>query len=246
MPRTAKTVTKVVKKPAVKAVKPAAKTVEKKVAVKEAGLNVPVFGLDGKEAGTMQLSKEVFGAKVNNPLLAQALRVYMNNLKAHWSNTKTRGEVAGSTRKLGAQKGSGHARHGGIRAPIYVGGGIALGPKFRKVVLDLPKKMRRAALLSALSKKVFQNEIVGVSGLEKASGKTIEMKKFMDNLKKKNALIVVDSKNEKVTAATKNIANLHVLPFTEINTFNISQHETVIFTKEAAEKLTARLQGEKA
>ncbi len=241
MPRVVKTEPKTIKGVG----KLAANTV-KKPAAKTTTLSVSVFGLDGKETGTMQLPKEIFGTKVNNPLLAQALRVYMNNLKAHWSNTKTRGEVAGSTKKLGAQKGSGHARHGGIRAPIYVGGGIALGPKFRKVVLDLPKKMKRAALLSVLSKKASRSEIIGIAGLDKSTGKTAEMKNFMGNLSKKNVLIVVDGKNDKVMTAAKNIANLHILSFQELNTFNVSQHETVIFTKESIEKLAVRLQGERA
>ena len=84
---------------------------------------------------------------MNEILLAQAMRVYLNNQKAHHSNAKTRGEVTGSTRKIYAQKGTGRARHGGIRAPIFVGGGITFAPKFRKVTLDLPQKMKELAHL---------------------------------------------------------------------------------------------------
>lgn len=240
----------------VKAQKPKAeeKTAVKKAA-KEAGLSVPVYSLDGKEAGKLELAKEVFGVKVNRPLMSQAIRVYLNNLKAHWSSTKTRGEVSYSTRKLGAQKGSGHARHGSLGAPIYVGGGIALGPKFRKVSLDLPKKMKRSALFSALSQKASQGEVVGVAGLDKASGKTAEMnkfflavldmKKFPESPKKKNLLLVVDGKNEKVAAAVKNLKGVDILSFDKLNTLNVIAHKAIILTKEATEKLAVKAEGEK-
>src|SRR3989344_1873864 len=101
----------------------------------------------------MALPKEIFGQEVNTKLLAQAMRVYMTNLKKFTASTKTRGEVRGSTAKIYRQKGTGRARHGAITAPIFVGGGIVFGPKPRKVVLDLPKKMKKAALLAALSDK---------------------------------------------------------------------------------------------
>lgn len=232
-------------------VKKASAKVTKEKVIKEVSLTVPMFSLEGKEAGTLELSKDIFGAKVNQQLLAQALRVYMNNLKAHWSNTKTRGEVEGSSRKIRAQKGTGGARHGTVRAPIFVGGGIALGPKFRKTVLDLPKKMKRAALISALSMKTSQGEVVGVAGLDKASGKTVEMEKFFSALNKKNILLVVDGKNEKLSAAVKNIEEMHLLSFEQLNTLKVVQHQIVIFTKEAAEKLAIRTtngvkEGEKA
>ena len=113
-------------------------------------LSVPVYSLLGRAAGTMILPKEIFGKVVNKKLLAQAVRVYMTNQKNMTASTKTRGEVRGSTAKIQRQKGTGKARHGSIRAPIFVGGGVVFGPRTRQVRLELPQKMRKAALLSAL------------------------------------------------------------------------------------------------
>ncbi len=202
-------------------------------------LSVSVYSLTGKESGTMDLPKEVFGTKVNLPLLRQAIRVYTSNERSHNSNTKTRGEVAGSTAKMGAQKGGGRARHGAKRAPIYVGGGIALGPKSRKVELDLPQKMRRAALLSALSQRASENAVIGVAGLDKASGKTKELASFVKALNKKNILLVIDQKLEAAQRAVKNIPGLHMTLVNQLNAYDVVKHQTVIFTKDAALKLNS-------
>lgn len=208
-------------------------------------LSVPVYSLTGLKSGTMQLPKELFGVKVNKPLLAQAVRVYQNNLKAHFGNTKTRGEVAGSTRKIRAQKHTGGARHGGIRAPIFVGGGIALGPKYRKVILDLPKKMKKAALKSALSSKAVEEEILGVRGLEKVSSKTKQMQTFLAKLGKKSVLLVIDDKNEKLMRASRNLKGMEVLLSDQLNVFEATLYKTLIFTKEAVKKLELRIENKK-
>lgn len=217
---------------------------------KPGGLSIPVYSLVGKESGTLDLPKEVFGEKVNKALLAQALRVYLNNQKGHFSNTKTRGEVEGSTRKIYAQKGTGRARHGGIRAPIFVGGGIALGPKSRKVFLDLPQKMKRASLISALSQKAFDGKILGLTGLDKASGKTKEIAKFVKTVlslpkdKKMDALIIGDEGMEAVQRAVRNIRGLDFLRAEYINAFEVIKHQSLILTKEAVEKLASKVKGE--
>jgi large subunit ribosomal protein L4 len=213
-----------------------ADTAEKKVM----GLTVPLFTLEAKESGYLELPKELFGAEVNAQLLAQAVRVYLNNLKSHFSSTKTRGEVAGSTRKIRAQKGTGGARHGGIRAPIFVGGGIALGPKFRKVTLELPKKMKQAALKSALSAKFKAGEVVGISGLEKASGKTKEAQKLLETLAKKDVLLVTDGKNEGILRATRNLQTVETVSSDQVNVLKIVSHQTLMLTREAVEKLQSR------
>src|SRR3989338_7040764 len=146
---------------------------------KVSGMNVPVYSMVGTSSGTLALPKEFFGAKVNKALLTQALRVYISNQKTHPGSTKTRGEVKGSTAKIYRQKGTGRARHGAIRAPIFVGGGITFGPKPRDVRLTLSKKMKKAALLSAFSLKMREKEILGLSGIDKASGKTKEISKLI-------------------------------------------------------------------
>lgn len=220
------------------------KTKAKKTIVrrpKVEALTVPVYTLENKKSGKLELPKELFGMKVNKPLLAQVVRVYLNNLKAHYSSTKTRSEVAGSTRKIQVQKGTGHARHGSIRAPIFVGGGMALGPKFRKVTLDLPKKMKRAALQSALSSKFAEGEVFGIKDLEGASGKTKQMATLLKNLGKKDTLLVFEGKNDKLARATRNLRSIKILPTEQLNAFEAMAHQTLLLTKEAVEKLTLKV-----
>lgn len=210
----------------------------KKVTTKKAsGLSIPVYSLAGRASGTLALPKEVFGAKVNEKLLAQALRVYMTNLKTFTASTKTRGEVRGSTAKIYRQKGTGRARHGAIRAPIFVGGGIVFGPKPRKVRLTLPKKMKKAALFSALSSKMADKSIVAVSGLEKATGKTKQMVALMDKLKTKNALIVTGDKVDNVLRGVRNIPGVNVLTANLVNAYEILKHDMLMLTKDAVERL---------
>ncbi|OGE37774.1 50S ribosomal protein L4 [Candidatus Daviesbacteria bacterium RIFCSPLOWO2_01_FULL_39_12] len=222
-------------------------------------MSVPVYSLAGRAAGKLSLPKEIFGQKVNKNLLAQAVRVYLTNRTGHFGSTKGRGEVRGSTAKIYRQKGTGRARHGAIRAPIFVGGGIAFGPKRRKVILDLPKKMKKAALISALSSKLSDKNIIGVSGIEKASGKTKEVAKFMyqvssikyrrglfsdenqgkDKKGKKmaSALIITPEKMDNVVHGVRNIPGISVLPANLINAYEVLKHEMLILTKDAVERL---------
>jgi len=205
-------------------------------------LSVPVYSLAGRVAGTMSLSKEVFGKVVNKKLLAQALRVYMTNKKHLFARTKTRGEIEGSTAKIYRQKGTGRARHGAIRAPIFVGGGIVFGPSPRDVKLDLPKKMKKAALLSALSSKVADKAIAGLSGAEKATGKTKEAvellsKIIIEDRKFRSVLIVTDGKKDNVIRAVRNIQGVTALSSDLINAYEVLKHDLLLLTKEAADKI---------
>lgn len=200
-------------------------------------LTVPVFTIKGEEAGTLPLSAEIFGVKVNKALLAQAARVYTNNQLGHFSNTKTRGEVEGSTRKIFKQKGTGRARHGAVRAPIFVGGGIALGPKARKISLNLPQKMKKAALFSALSAKLQEKAIFGVEDLDKASGKTKEMASFLKKVGKKSALFISYKPSNEVKRALRNIPRVSLFNVSDMNAYEVIKHASVFLTKEAAGKL---------
>ncbi len=214
------------------------KPVVKKATVRTSSLSVPVYSLAGRASGTLSLPKEVFGVKVNEKLLAQAIRVYTTNQKTLPGNTKTRGQVEGSTVKIYRQKGTGRARHGQIRAPIFVGGGIVFGPTPRKVILDLPKKMKKVALLSALSAKVSEKKVLGLIGVKKASGKTKEITQLLKKLSsEKGALIVTGEKIETVVRAVGNIPGVDVLSANLINTYDILKHDMLFLTKEAVEKL---------
>lgn len=200
-------------------------------------LSVPVYSLVGRAAGILTLPKEIFGQKVNKSLLAQAIRVYATNQKHLTGSTKTRGEVEGSTAKIYRQKGTGRARHGAVRAPIFVGGGITFGPKPRKVRLSLPKKMKKAALNAALSSKVLDKKVMGITGIEKASGKTKEITKFLEKLKVKRALIITAEKIDNLQRAVRNIKKIDVLSANLINAYEVLKHDVLIVTKEAVEKL---------
>lgn len=230
--KTKKTTTTAVKKP----------TVKKAVAVKEApktGLSVSVYGLDGKTSGKIALPPEIFGEKENPKLVAQAVRVYLANQRMGTSSTKTRGEVNGTTKKVYRQKGTGRARHGAAKAHIFVGGGIAFGPKPRDLALSMPKKMKRKALFSALSSKLSQEKVLVVD-FEKASGKTKEVAaalKSMSLTERKNVMVVVDKNLENVKKASRNIKNVTVESVSNLNAYGVSRSSSVLFVKSTIEGL---------
>lgn len=221
------------------------KTPKVEKAAKTSAFSVTTYSLLGKEAGSLELPKDIFEGEVNRALLSQAIRVYTNNEKGHYSNTKTRGEVTGSTRKIYKQKGTGRARHGSIMAPIFVGGGIALGPKSRIVNMELPKKMKRAALIAALREKFTAKELSGLE-IGKITGKTKEVSGFLKGTNKRTALVVVDGVNELVQRATRNIKGLSVMTVSDINVFEVIKNQSIFMTKEAVTKLEERLSGKKA
>ncbi len=213
---------------------------------KPVGLTVSMFNLAGKEAGVLDLPKEIFGSKVNKALLSQAIRVYVNNETAHFSNTKTRGEVKGSTRKIRQQKGTGGARHGGVRAPIFVGGGIALGPKSRKTELDLSKRMKKAALVSALADKYEGKGLVGVEGLEKVTGKTKDLLGLTKAMPKGKVLIVTGEKENLLERSAKNLPDLEVKTAGNLSILDLIRYQVLALTKEAVEKLESRIKNDES
>ncbi|MBI2314846.1 50S ribosomal protein L4 [Candidatus Daviesbacteria bacterium] len=209
---------------------------------KPVSLSIPVYSMVGAESGSLTLPKEIFAVKVNKQLLAQAMRIYMTNQKNLNAFTKTRGEVE--------EKGTGRARHGAVRAPIFVGGGIIFGPKPRKVRLELPQAMKKAALFSALASKLADKNVVGVTGIEKALGKTKEVVQLLSKIigkdqKIKSALIMIEGKSDNVVRAAKNIQGVDVIQTNLLNAYEVLRHEMLILTKEAVEKLTKPNQEEK-
>lgn len=227
--------------------------VEAKKARVSSGFSVPVYSLTTKEEGNLDLPKDIFGAEVNKNLLAQALRVYQSNQKSHLGHTKTRGEVRGSTRKIFRQKGTGRARHGSIMAPIFVGGGIALGPRSRKVSLELPKKMKKQALISALSQKMAEKLIFGLDGLDKATGKTKELVGLVGRVpglesarkQRSSALLVIGDGSVNVVRAIRNVEGVDVYPASEINALEVISHKNLLVTKEAVQVLIKKFEGKK-
>lgn len=205
----------------------------------EGSLTVTVYDAKGKETGTVELPKEVFGAKINPVLMAQAVRVYLTNQRQGSANTQTRGEVDGSTRKIYRQKGTGRARHGGIRAPIFVGGGVAHGPKAKDYDLSLSKKMKKAAVVSALSQMAKDGKIKVVTGFEKIEPKTkVAAIAFSGmGLLEKKALLVTPKHTENVFKAARNIEKVKVMPVALLNTYDILNAGTLVIMTEAVESL---------
>ena len=145
--------------------------------------NINVYKMDGTKAGTLALSDKVFGAEYNEPLIHQAVVTRLANERQGTKSTLTRTEVRGGGRKPWRQKGTGNARQGSIRAPQWIKGGVVFAPKSRDFSKDMNKKAKIAALISALSKKVADGEVVVVDSLSVKEGKTKEMVAFQKALK---------------------------------------------------------------
>jgi len=215
-----------------------------KEAPKETGLKLSVYDLKGAIAESLTLPKEIFGAKINNSLMAQAVRVYLANQRRGTLKTKSRGEVAISTRKIYRQKGTGRARHGAKSAPIFVGGGIAFGPKPRDFSMKLNQNMRRVALFSALSAKLRDGEIKIVTGLEKIEPKTKKMadvvKKLELNVKGQQLLLVTPKAGidfDNVSKAARNIKGVSVVSSNQLNTYAVLANARILFMKNAIDSL---------
>lgn len=240
MPKNAKTIkTKKARlKRSVATTKLDQKVVLPKKSTKISSLTAQVYDISGKKQGTINLPKEIFGKKLNQKLIAQALHIYFTNSTAHHGSTKTRSEVRGGGAKPWRQKGTGRARAGSRRSPLWVGGGKTFGPKARKVQLALPKKMRRVALLTALSEKAKDGQIKVISNLEKIEPKTKIMANFLRKLESKGStLFVISSKNENIKLATRNIGNLQVNIAGDLNAYEIIKNRNIYLSKEALANL---------
>ncbi len=206
-----------------------------------------VFDLTGKEVKTIALPEEVFAAPVNQALLAQAVRVYLTNQRRAQAKAKTRAEVVGSRRKIWRQKGTGRARHGDRYAPIFVGGGAAHGPKGNQNYrLKLTKKMRRAALRSALASKFQSREIVFVEGLKQIKPKTKvaaeALAKILAQLssekKKKKCLVVIPEVWEKPMRAFANLAQTEITLVQNLNPYWVLNFDYLLMAPEVMAILT--------
>lgn len=197
-------------------------------------LQATVHGVNGKSIGKITLPAELFAAKINKQLLVQAIRVYSANQRAGSAKTKTRGEVEGSTRKIYRQKGTGRARHGAIRAPIFVGGGITFGPKPRNYSLKLSKKMKRIALASALTSQFQKGAVHIVDGLEKLEPKTKNMVKAIAQLgESRSTLLVIVPRVQNLIRATRNIDGIEIIQANTIHPYAVLSHPSLVFMKQA-------------
>lgn len=199
---------------------------------------VDVYNMEGKVVGEIELNEKIFGGPVNEAVLHEAVAMQLASRRQGTASTKTRAEVRGGGRKPWRQKGTGRARAGSSRSPIWRSGGITFGPKPRKFGYKLPKKMRQLALRSALSAKVKEGNLVVVEKLELPEIKTKEMVRILEFLKaERKALIVTAENNNNVEKSSRNIPGVLPMVAKGINVYDLLAHDKLIITKEAVARV---------
>ena len=201
-----------------------------------------VTTLDNEPRGEIELSDSVFGVQVRQDILARVVKWQLAKRRAGTHDTKTRSEIVGSTTKIYRQKGTGRARHGARKAPIFRGGGIAHGPHPRSHAHDLPKKVRRLGLKSALSAKAAEGKLIVLDAAALDTPRTREAQKKLDALGVNDALVVAGGElDPNFSLAVRNIVGIDVLPQIGANVHDILRHDQLVLTKDAVEALEARL-----
>ena len=205
-------------------------------------MEVPVRNIRGEVVSTAQLDERVWDITPNVAVLHQAVVAQQANARRGTADTRTRGEVRGSTRKHHRQKGTGLARQGSVRAPQWRGGGVVFGPHPRDWHQALPKKMRRLAMRSALSAKVDDEALVLVEGWELPAAKTKEMLRVLAALEvARGALVVLAEPDATVLRASSNIPRVRVVMPNTLNLLDVLKAHHLIFTPAAAEAITEQL-----
>ncbi len=204
-----------------------------------------IISQEGERIGNIKLNQKLFDGSVNQPLVHETALMYQTNARAGSANTKARAEVRGGGRKPWRQKGTGRARAGSIRSPLWRGGGITFGPKPKDYYYRLPAKALKQALRSALNDKINENKIIILDKIELASHKT---KGFADILKKLKLdfdkgrlLLVVDSMNEKLKKASNNLKKVAVLRGCDVNAYRVILAEKILIERSAFTNLEKRL-----
>lgn len=204
-------------------------------------MKIDVLDTTGKKASQVTLSDEVFGETPNMSLIAQYLRVFRLNQMQGTSSTKTRAEVRGGGKKPWRQKGTGRARHGSRRSPIWRHGGITHGPKPKVWHLDFPKKMKRAAFVSTLSLKMNKSQIKVLDGFELKAPKTSEVAKLIKDLNLKGKVLFVLPENNKVLVkSVGNMKNVKVSNVDILNVFELLNCNQAVFLKDAIKKVEGK------
>lgn len=206
-------------------------------------MNIPVYDMAGKEVSTVELPASIFEAKVNRGLMHQALVRQLANARLGTHKAKGRSEINRTTAKAYRQKGTGRARHGSRRAPIFVGGGVAHGPTPRSYVKDMPRKMRRAALRSALTIKADNGDLVLLDTLEMEAPKTKEMVALVEGLVADgvSTLILIPGRDEAVEKSARNVPYIKTLHAKYLNIRDLLGHDKLVMTLAALEEVDAYL-----
>jgi large subunit ribosomal protein L4 len=203
---------------------------------------VEVVDFNNQKVGEIELADDVFGAEVNQDLLYESVRQYQAGLRAGTHKTKTRSEVAGSGKKLWKQKGTGRARMGSVRSPVWRHGGIVHGPVPRDYSYKLPRKMVLGALRSALSAKLRDGELKVVQSFTLADHKTRNAMNALAKLEAGRTVLVVDNgENKNLALGVRNLQGVTLMPTREVNPFHLLGHKSVLLSEAAALKLSEAL-----
>ena len=204
-------------------------------------MKAQVQTLDAKADGEVTLDKAVFGVEPRADILQRMVNYQLAKRQTGTHKTKPRGEITGTTKKFGRQKGGGGARHGNRKSNIFIGGGKAHGPVVRSHAIDLPKKVRALALKMALSSKQADESLVVLADAKSKDGKTAGLKKQLTKLGIDNALVIDGTEVDgNFARAARNIAHIDVLPAQGINVYDILRREKLVLTKAALDSLKER------
>ena len=198
---------------------------------------IKVYNMNGSEVGTMELNDNVFAVEYREPLIHQAVVTRLANERQGTKSTLTRSEVRGGGIKPWRQKGTGRARQGSIRAPQWIKGGVVFAPKSRDFSKKMNASAKKAALFSALSKKVADGEFIVVDELKVSAPKTKEMANFAKALNlTATTLVVMDNDDINVIRAAANLPKLETLPLAQLSTYEVVANKQIVMTKAAVEK----------
>ena len=199
---------------------------------------IDVYNVEGKKVSTVDLKDEIFGIEPNEAIVHSVLINFLANQRQGTQSTKTRSEVSGGGRKPWRQKGTGRARQGSIRAPQWIKGGIALGPKPRKYTYKVNKKEKRLAIKSVLSSKVIENQLVVIDELPFKEIKTKQMVNALTKNKiEEKTLIMLPEKNEAVQKSARNIEGVKTTLVNTINVYDLLKYNKLVITLDTVKKL---------
>ncbi len=209
---------------------------------KEINTRLSVYDLNGKVAGNIQLDRKLFNGKINKALLYEAIKMYEANTHRGTSSAKTRAEVSGGGAKPWRQKGTGRARVGSSRNPVWTHGGVTFAPKPRDFGYSLPKKALNKALLASLNARLAENMIKPVVKLEMENPRTKTFKGMLEKLKTQGkTLVVVDTISDAVKLSSRNLKEVSLKEGKNVNARDVLINECVVIEKEALEKMAERL-----
>tara|TARA_Y100000590_G_scaffold395695_1_gene475878 strand:+ start:75 stop:710 length:636 start_codon:yes stop_codon:yes gene_type:complete len=210
-------------------------------------MKLKLLNIDGAKSETIDISDKVINLKVNHKLIKYVIDWQLNHLKPRTAKTKQRNEIKGSTRKIYAQKGTGGARHASRKAPLFVGGGVAHGPKGAVYkIKKINKKVRKLALAQTLSKKNIDKNLYILADVKKLIKKTKEFNQFLVSNNLSNALIVSDKDSEKnINRSARNIKNIKIINHDGANAYDILRFKNVILTSSSIKKIESKILNEK-